>query len=223
MKYQTILGNSDETRVHQLMDRCPQTESVFSACCADLDAARDRTITTFARENDLELELLCRDLFDVYIQNNPLENLPTNQLIDMIDHHYEEWHHEELPRLHRLARKIEAVHRASPEVPEGLTLAVKKLEQLMEEHVSRERHYVFEKIRDDQPPGADTPIFQMNEEHSGIKEQLQRIRTLTRHYRIPDAACRSWKRLYEGLKSLDASLSEQIFLEREILFPRFQF
>jgi regulator of cell morphogenesis and NO signaling len=75
----------------------------------------------------------------------------------------------------------------------------------------------------DQPPNPDTPIAQMNEEHSIIKGQLKKLRKMTRDYRAPDSACRSWKRFYRELKTLDFGLSEQIYLERDVLFPRFQF
>jgi regulator of cell morphogenesis and NO signaling len=63
----------------------------------------------------------------------------------------------------------------------------------------------------------------MNEEHSLFKAQLKKLRHMTRNYRTPESACRSWQRFYQELKSLDFRLTEQIYLEREVLFPRFQF
>ena len=69
----------------------------------------------------------------------------------------------------------------------------------------------------------ETPIAQMNEEHSIIKKQLKKLRDMTRNYRAPESACRSCRRFYHELKALDFRLSEQIYLERDVLFPRFQF
>lgn len=129
----------------------------------------------------------------------------------------------EMPKLHRLARKIEAIHRAHPEVPKGITLAVKELEHSLNDHIEKESAYVLKRMEHDQPPRPDTPIAQMNEEHSMIKRQLRKLREMTRHYRVPQSACRSWRRLYRQLRDLDFRLSEQIYLERDILFPRFQF
>lgn len=54
-------------------------------------------------------------------------------------------------------------------------------------------------------------------------QQLKTLREMTQNYRPPESACRSWKRFYRELKALDFSVSEQIYLEREVLFPRFQF
>ena len=115
------------------------------------------------------------------------------------------------------------MHRASPDVPQGITRAVKQLEQTLTDHVKREEAYVLSRMKHDRPPMPDTPIGQMNEEHDAIKLQLRGLRELTNHYKAPEAACRSWRRLYDELKNLDFSLSEQIYLERDILFPRFQF
>ncbi len=152
-----------------------------------------------------------------------VEDLDTDVLLELILVGYEAGHLAKLPELQRLARKIEAVHRANPDVPKGITLAIKKLEHTLTDHIERENTYVLKRMEHDQPPRPDTPIAQMNEEHSIIKRQLQKLRSMTRNYRAPDSACRSWQRFYRELRTLDSRLSEQIYLERDVLFPRFQF
>jgi regulator of cell morphogenesis and NO signaling len=152
-----------------------------------------------------------------------VEELDTDVLLELILQGYDAGHMAKLPELHRLARKIEAVHRANPDVPKGITLAIKKLEHTLTDHIERENTYVLKRMEHDQPPRPDTPIAQMNEEHSIIKRQLHKLRLMTRNYRAPDSACRSWQRFYRELRTLDSRLSEQICLERDVLFPRFQF
>ncbi|MEQ5813979.1 hemerythrin domain-containing protein [Marinobacter sp. NFXS11] len=156
-------------------------------------------------------------------QQTSMEELDTDVLLELILQGYDAAHLAKLPELHRLARKIEAVHRANPEVPKGITLAIKKMEHSLTDHIERENAYVLKRMEHDQPPRPDTPIAQMNEEHSFLKEQLNSLRRMTCNYRAPDSACRSWQRFYRELKALDFSLSEQIYLERDVLFPRFQF
>lgn len=156
-------------------------------------------------------------------QHSTIEDLDTDVLLELIQRGYDVGHLQQLPKLHRLARKIEAVHRANPEVPKGITLAIKKLEYMLADHIERENAYVLKHMEHDQPPNPHTPIAQMNEEHSYLRQQLRKLRRMTRNYRVPDSACRSWQRFYRELKTLDFSLSEQIYLEREVLFPRFQF
>jgi len=223
MRYQSILGNCDKTTVSQLVGRCPATLTVFRNYLPTINEDSDRTIKNVAEACSAEPQYLCRDLFDVYMDHNPLEDLDTDTLLELITEHYDAEHLAQLPRLHRLARKIEAIHRENPDVPKGITLAVKELEHSLTEHSHRENAFVLNRMQHDQPPRPETPIAQMNEEHSVIKQQLGNLRLLTRNYQAPDSACRSWRRLYQELQNLDFGLSEQIYLERDILFPRFQF
>lgn len=223
MNYQDILGSCHETTVGQLAGRCPQTLDIFRKYVPEIDARRDTTVEIVASIAGVEPKQLCQELFDTVMQQTPIEELDTDMLLDLISRGYDARHMAKLPEIHRLARKIEAVHRANPDVPKGITLAIKNLEHSLTDHIEREKVYVMKLMEHDQPPRPDTPIAQMTEEHSLIKQQLEKLRQMTRNYQAPDSACRSWKRFYRELKALDFSLSEQIYLEREVLFPRFQF
>lgn len=223
MNYQDILGSCHETTVGQLVTRCPQTLDVFRKYVPEIESHRQTPVDIVASIADVEPKQLCQELFDTVMEQTPIEDLDTDMLLELILKGYDAGHLAKLPEIHRLARKIEAVHRSSPEVPKGITLAIKKLEHTLTDHIEREHAYVLKPMEHDQPPKPDTPIAQMNEEHSLIKQQLKRLRQMTRNYQAPESACRSWKRFYRELKSLDFSLSEQIYLEREVLFPRFQF
>lgn len=223
MNYHDILGSCHGTTVGQLASRCPQTLDVFRKYVPEIDAHRQTTVETVASIANIEPKQLCQQLFDTVMEQTPIEDLDTDVLLNLISRRYDASHLAKLPEIHRLARKIEAVHRSSPEVPKGITLAIKKLEHTLTDHIEREHTYVLKSMEHDQPPKPDTPIAQMNEEHSLIKQQLKRLRQMTGNYRAPDSACRSWKRFYSELKALDFRLSEQIYLEKEVLFPRFQF
>lgn len=223
MRYQSILGNCNETTIGRMIEQCPETSSVFQSYSLDVREDHSKTVHQAAAQAGIAGKTLCRQLFDVCMEHKPLEDMETDTLLELLSTEYDAVHAEQLPALHRLARKIEAVHRASPDVPLGITRAVKQLEQTLADHVKREEAYVLARLEHDQPPSPDTPIGQMNDEHDAIKQQLRGLRELTHNYQAPEAACRSWRRLYDELKGLDFSLSEQIYLERDILFPRFQF
>lgn len=223
MNYQDVLGSCHETTVGQLAGRCPQTLDVFRKYVPEIDAHRETTVEIVASIAGVEPKQLCQELFDTVIAQTPIEELDTDFLLELILNGYDARHLAKLPEIHRLARKIEAVHRANPDVPKGITLAIKRLEQTLTDHIERETAYVLKEMEHDQPPKQDTPIALMNDEHSLIKRQLKKLREITRNYRAPDSACRSWLRFYRELKALDFSLSEQIYMEREVLFPRFQF
>jgi regulator of cell morphogenesis and NO signaling len=223
MRYQSILGSCNETTVGGLIRQCPELSSVFEEYGLNPVQHSESTIHEAAGKTSVEPKVLCQRLFDVYMEHKPLEELDTDSLLELIADEYEATHLAQLPKLRRLARKIEAVHRANPDVPQGITRAVKNLEQVLADHIQREEIYVIPHIKSDPAPRPETPIGQMNQEHDDIKKHLRELRGLTQSYKAPKAACRSWRKLYDELKGLDFSLSEQIYLERDILFPRFQF
>lgn len=223
MRYQSILGSCGETTVDGLISQCPEVSAVFEGYGLNLAQNSESTIHEVAEKTSVEPKVLCQKLFDVYMEHKPLEELDTDSLLELITDEYEAVHLAQLPKLHRLARKIEAVHRANPDVPQGITRAVKHLEQVLTDHIQREETYVMPQMEHDAAPRPETPISQMNQEHDDIKKHLRELRALTQSYKAPKAACRSWRKLYDELKNLDFSLSEQIYLERDILFPRFQF
>lgn len=223
MNYQDILGSYNETTVCQLVGRYPQTLAVLRKYVPEIEAHHQTTIDVAASIANIAVERLCQELFDTMMAQTSVDELDTDLLLELIVRGYDAGHMAKLPKIHRLARKVEAIHRADPDVPKGITLAVKKLEHTLMHHIERENEHVLKRMEHDQPPSPDTPIAQMNEEHSLIKRQLRRLRQMTRNYRAPKSACRTWRRFYQELKTLDFRLSEQIYLERDILFPRFQF
>lgn len=152
-----------------------------------------------------------------------LAEMSTNELITTIIEHYHSLHREQLPMVIRLARKIEAIHRAHADVPHGLTRILKQLATLLDDHMEREERLVFPKMYNDPPPHPDTPIAAMKQEHDGHGRKLRKIRKMTNDYQPPDSACRSWKRLYQELRLLDDSLVEHIHVENNLLYPAFQF
>ncbi|MGQ7271123.1 hemerythrin domain-containing protein [Marinobacter nauticus] len=223
MNYQDILGRCSETTVSQLASTCPETLDVFRRYVPHIENHRLATVAMVASIANVDPGKLCQELFDTVMERTSIEELDTDVLLELILRGYDAAHLAKLPEIHRLARKIEAVHRANPDVPKGITLAVKKLERLLRDHIEKENTHVLNQMAHDQPPRPETPIAQMNEEHSIIKKQLKKLRDMTRNYRAPESACRSWRRFYHELKALDFRLSEQIYLERDVLFPRFQF
>lgn len=157
------------------------------------------------------------------IDDHAMARLDTDSLLELITDEFNTKLTEQLEELHRLARKVEVVHREHTDAPHGLTRLVKSLEQEYLEHLAREREHVFVKMAGDQPPRPDTPISQMITDHDVLNELLREIRELTNDYQAPEGACRSWQRLFNELQDLDLSLTTQVHLEQDVLYPRFQF
>ena len=56
-------------------------------------------------------------------------------------------------------------------------------------------------------------------EHYSVMDKLKYFRILTRDYRIPEGACRSYKLLYDKLKKLENDLVMYIHFENDRFFP----
>ncbi|MCL1477466.1 MULTISPECIES: hypothetical protein [unclassified Marinobacter] len=169
MNYQDIIGCYHETTVAQLIDQCPQTVDISSKYVPDLGANRQATVEAVATIADINPDQLCQELFDTVMEQTPIEALDTDVLLELIIRGYDVGHVEQLSKLHRLARKIEAVHRTHRDVPKGVTLAIKKLERSLTAHLEQENAHVLTRMKHEQPRDLEIPIAEMNEEHSLIK------------------------------------------------------
>ena len=60
----------------------------------------------------------------------------------------------------------------------------------------------------------------MRQEHDVINKLLQQMRRLTNDYTIPDKACVTHRVTFHKLQELDNDLTQHLYLENDILFPR---
>ncbi len=60
----------------------------------------------------------------------------------------------------------------------------------------------------------------MKHEHAMVRDHLHFFRDITTNYSIPTQACPSHRVLFRKLEELDNDLSQHLYLENEILFPR---
>ncbi len=68
---------------------------------------------------------------------------PTNELIEHILERFHERHREQLPELIRLASRVEHVHGAKPDCPNGLAEMLWTLQQELESHMLKEEQILF--------------------------------------------------------------------------------
>lgn len=145
---------------------------------------------------------------------------PTGVLIDHIRTRYHDTHRRELPELIALARKVETAHATDPDTPHGLTDALEAMIPDLEAHMREEEELVFPALRGGGTGDAAAAIPHLRAAHHGHEAALNRIAAITHGFRLPRHACRSWRRLYEGLGKLVEDLDEHRYLEDAVLFPR---
>ena len=72
-------------------------------------------------------------------------------------------------------------------------------------------------------PGFGTvqnPISVMEQEHELVGKNLEEIRLLTNHYKLPEDSCASYSLLYRLLEEFEDDLHTHVHLENNILFPK---
>ncbi|MFP5510003.1 MAG: hemerythrin domain-containing protein [Alphaproteobacteria bacterium] len=151
---------------------------------------------------------------------DPATDAPTGALIDHIRTRYHDTHRRELPELIALARKVEAAHATDPNTPHGLTHALEAMIPELEAHMREEEEVLFPALRAGGATDAAAAIPHLRAAHDGQEAALNRIAAITHGFRLPHDACRSWRRLYEGLGKLAEDLDEHMYLENDVLFPR---
>ena len=137
----------------------------------------------------------------------------------------------ELPRLIKMADRVETVHGAEmPEVLPPLAATVRALAAELDAHLREEEALVFPAIerleraaeRGEPPPADDLArlVAAREDEHAAAGEMLRELRALSAGFAPPEWACNTFRGLYHGLAELERELHEHIHLENNVLFPR---
>ena len=145
-----------------------------------------------------------------------------SELTRYIEARYHARHRQQLPDLADLAEKVETVHAGADGLPEGLSGLLRRMIGEMEVHMKKEELILFPAIRKGGRPGIEGPIHMMRADHDDQAGEVVEIRRLTADLTLPEAACRTWAALYDGLDEFLADLEEHLRLENEVLFPQFE-
>jgi regulator of cell morphogenesis and NO signaling len=146
---------------------------------------------------------------------------PLDVLVDHIVNHYHRALEKDLPRLEALLDELTRAGRDPDGDGLGALQAVYlDLKAEIEDHMMKEEQVLFPMIRRGQGSFAEGPIAVMRHEHDDVEHALERIRSLTNDYTLPDEASATRRALWEGLSALGTSLHAHIHLENDILFPR---
>ena len=143
------------------------------------------------------------------------------ELTTYIEGRFHARHREQLPELKNLSAKVEAVHAESPHVPAGLANLLADMIGELEVHMKKEELVLFPAIRQGHGAYMGHPIAAMRADHDDHLSSIMKIRSLTNDMTLPEHACGTWRRLYEGLDEFLADIEEHIRIENDILFRQF--
>ena len=160
----------------------------------------------------------------------PWADLAPDALVEHLEATHHRYLHDELPRLGALVEKVHGVHgQRHPELAD-VRATYAELRADLEPHLMKEERVLFPMIRElaaagDGPSPAfhcgslANPISVMLGEHDRAGELLERLRSATQGYTLPDDACASYAALYAGLEHLEADTHLHVHKENNVLFP----
>jgi regulator of cell morphogenesis and NO signaling len=154
-----------------------------------------------------------------------MTNVPIHDAAALTHHietRYHARHREQLPMLAAMAERVEDVHFGDDQVPDGLSVLLQQMIGEMEVHMKKEELILFPAIRRGGMPGIEQPIAVMRADHAGHDREVAEIRRQTGNLTLPEGACGTWTRLYEGLAEFIDDLTEHMRLENDVLFPQFE-
>ncbi|ACG77610.1 regulator of cell morphogenesis and NO signaling [Phenylobacterium zucineum HLK1] len=173
-----------------------------------------------AARRDVDLGAVARELEALTPEPRTTPEQP-EALIEHILKRFHEVHRREFPEAIRMARRVEAVHRANTDCPHGLADHLAQMSEDLESHQQKEERMLFPMMLAGGRGMTGLPIRRMLVEHEEVGAQLERLAELTGEFEPPQGACTTWRALYQACRKLDEDLREHMHLENNVLFPQF--
>lgn len=218
---QSAMEIVETSEVGKIAAQHPATTRVFSKHQIDYCCGGGRPLIGACEHRGLDVTAVLGELHQALetSERPPVQwdRAPVARLIEHIIATYHEPLRQELPRLEAMARKVHRVHGdKDPERLAALVDVVAALHAELLHHMAKEERILFPMLKMRQP--ATAPIRVMEREHDDAGQALAQIRRLTDGFSVPEAACTTWRALWDGLEQLESDLHEHIHLENNILF-----
>lgn len=149
------------------------------------------------------------------------DTMSVDDLLALIAGRYQQVYRQILPDLIELARKVERVHCDVADAPHGLADALERVALALDMHMNVEETVLFTAMRQRNGEALAHPIAVMRREHQDYAAELDKVQELAHGFVPPIGACGSWRKLYADAAGLCATLREQMRIENDVLFPRF--
>ncbi len=154
-------------------------------------------------------------------------------LTDFIINNHHSYVRKNLPELLGYAKKVAQVHGGHhPELLEIKQL-VEEINDALLDHVEHEERVLFPYVKalvqaqSNQLPAKNTSpqklkdlIGDLEKEHAFVGEAFDKIRSLSKNYKVPEDGCSSYQLLFKMLQDFEDDLHQHIHLENNILFPK---
>jgi regulator of cell morphogenesis and NO signaling len=225
----------DET-IGQIAAKDLKKAEVFKKYGLDFCCGGKKTVKEACAEKGLDVVKIEKELQQSN-QAPVLQFLPYNEwkpgfLADYIVNVHHAYIRKNLPEIRGYALKVLKAHgKEHPELAEIQQLVEEVYEELST-HMVKEEKILFPYIKDIETAGNQSQLYQsahfgtvrnpinmMEMEHEVVGKAMQKIRTLSKGFTLPEDGCSSYNLLYKMLEAFEADLYLHIHLENNILFP----
>ena len=213
---------SADQQIGQIAVQLPGATAVFRRLKIDFCCGGQVSLANAAAEKGLDANAVLRELQALQRSDTAPAVASPSVLIDHIIARYHEVHRAQLPELIRMARRVEAVHRAHPLVPAGLGDLLEEIQEELLSHMAKEEQVLFPMLKAGGNAFVGQPIGMLRAEHVDHGAALDQLNAMTHDATPPEDACNTWRALYAGIAQLGDDLINHIHLENNVLFPLFE-
>lgn len=190
------------------------------------------SIEEAARERGLDLEVLMRELEQAIserrgVQPASMTELSTQALIEHIVDTHHAYLRKALPFVRVLATKVARVHGDHNPKLRELDEVVDELTEALLPHLDEEEQSLFPALQAGEQRTMldtvmETMLDAMMDDHLAVAALLERIRSATDDFAVPEWACSSYRTLFGELQALERDTFTHVHLENHVLKPRFE-
>lgn len=213
---------SADQQIGQIAVQLPGATAVFRRLKLDFCCGGQVPLAAAAAEKGLDVNAVLAELAALQRPSDLPAVSEPSALVDHILARYHDVHRAQLPELIRMAHRVEAVHRANPDVPAGLGDLLEEIQEELLSHMHKEEAILFPMLKSGGNPFVGQPIGMMRAEHVDHGAALDKLNALTNDATPPAGACNTWRALYAGIAQFGDDLVNHIHLENNVLFPQFE-
>ena len=219
------MNNWQEQSIGSIVTKLPAAADLFKARGVDFCCGGHRLLGLVLREQNLDETEIAAKLDEIETAarqtagRNDFTTMQPSELTSYIEARHHTYLNEALPQLGEILGVVLKAHgRNHPELFKLYGL-YGQLRTDLEQHLIKEETLLFPLLDDGQ--AADSEAIRLADEikneHEGAGQLLKAMRHLTNDYTVPDDACTTFVRLYNGLVEMESDIFQHIHLENNIL------
>lgn len=222
-----------QTRVSDIVRNHYQTAQVFEKYGVDFCCKGKRPLAEACEEKGLETNEVFSELQNSLKNNsgadNHYESWSPAFLADYIIEQHHNFVRQNAPTMLHHARKVSMrhgnIHPENIEIEHHVTQLIAELL----DHMEKEETTVFPLIKriaagentgENNGENLEQLIAELEGEHTGAGDLLEKVRELSNNFTPPANACTTYKLLYAELDAFEKDLHKHVHLENNILFPK---